>query len=129
MGEQQGSFKGHDFSLLSRRVIQAAMTVHLELGTGLQEITYQRALGVELTLMNIPFEREVEIPIYYREQQIDTRRADFVVSELLLELKAVEQLIPEHIAQLAMYLKAARRNVGLLINFGSQKLEVKRVVR
>ena len=129
MEQEEGSSKGHQFSSLSRSIVQAAYAVHLELGTGFLEYIYQKALALELKLAGISCQREVEIPIYYRGELIDTRRVDFLVSDILVETKAVEHIVTEHVAQLAMYLKATRIKVGLLIDFGSTKLEIKRVVQ
>jgi GxxExxY protein len=126
-GRFYGSDKGYEFDPVSQRIIGAAMTVHRQLGTGFVEYTYQKALAIEFQHLGIAFQREVEIPIYYRGEMIDTRRADFVVAEMILELKATECPIPEHVAQLAMYLKAARYKSGLLFNIGTPKLFIKRV--
>ena len=129
MGENSsGSNKGYEFGVLSQPVIGAATRVHRELGAGFLEYTHHKALAVELRLAGIDFQHEVDIPIYYRDEVLDVRRADFVVGALILELKAVEQLIPEHAAQLAMYLKAARFKLGLVLNFGASRLQVRRVV-
>jgi GxxExxY protein len=126
-GSLYRSDKGYEFDPVSKRIIGAAMTVHLELGTGFLEITYQRALAIEFQHVGIEFQREVDIPIYYRDEMIDVRRADFIVGDIIVELKATESTVPEYIAQLAMYLKAARYQTGLLLNFGTPKLFIKRV--
>ena len=104
------------------------MTVHSALGNGFQEVIYQRALGIEMADQGISFSREHEMPIYYRGQQIGTRRADFLIEGVVcVELKAVIQLEDAHLAQAINYLEAYDLEVGLLINFGARSLEFKRV--
>ncbi len=104
------------------------MQVHTTLGNGFQEVIYQRALEIELTYNNIPFEREKELPIYYRKIDIGTRRVDFFIDNLIMvELKAIIQLEDVHLAQAINYLEAYNMEIGLLINFGSQSLTFKRL--
>lgn len=104
------------------------MRVHAALGNGFQEVIYQRALAIELTDTGIEFSREHEMPVYYKEQQIGTRRVDFLVEGLIsVELKAVIHLEDVHLAQAINYLEAYDLEVGLLINFGSKSLDFKRV--
>jgi len=104
------------------------MHVHSLLGNGFQEIIYQRALAIELKWNQISFEREKEMPIFYREEQIGTRRVDFFVDEkVMVELKAVEKLENVHKAQAINYLEAYGMADGLLINSGNTSLEFKRV--
>jgi GxxExxY protein len=128
MDERQGEKGAINFDPLSKRIIGAAMTVHRTLGAGFLESTYQRALAIELREAGIVFKREVELPVYYRDELIDTRRADFIVENTILELKAVEFLVNEHAAQLLMYLRATRLKIGLLLNFGAVKLQIRRIV-
>ncbi len=116
------------FDPLSNQIIGAATTVHRELGPGFLESTYQRALAIELKRVGIEFKRELEIPVHYRGEIIDVRRADFIVENIILELKAVEILLSEHSAQLLMYLRATHFKIGLLLNFGARRLEIKRLV-
>ena len=104
------------------------MAVHSALGNGFQEVIYQRALGIEMADQGISFSREHEMPIYYKEQQIGTRRVDFLVEGVVcVELKAVIQLEDAHLAQAINYLEAYDLEIGLLINFGARSLEFKRV--
>lgn len=113
---------------LTKQIIGCAMRVHSSLGNGFQEVIYQRALEIEMALSNISFQREMEMPIYYREQQIGTRRVDFFVEEkIMVELKAIIKLEDVHLAQAMNYLEAYKMEIGLLINFGSKSLEFKRV--
>lgn len=104
------------------------MRVHSELGNGFQEVIYQRALEIEMPFENLSFQREMEMPIYYRDQQIGTRRVDFFVeNKIMVELKAIIKLEDVHLAQAMNYLEAYKMEIGLLINFGSKSLEFKRV--
>ena len=113
---------------ITRRVIAAAMRVHSTLGNGFQEVIYQRALEIEFPFQNLTFEREKEMPIFYRDQQIGTRRVDFFVEGVVMvELKAVIQLEDVHLAQAINYLEAYNMDIGLLLNFGAKSLEFKRV--
>lgn len=109
-------------------IIGAAMRVHAELGSGLLEITYHRALALELTACGIPFHREWPVPIWYRGTNIGTFRADFACGDLLLELKALPYMGDAAVAQLAHYLTATGKPVGLLLNFGTPSLQVRRVL-
>ena len=104
------------------------MTVHTELGNGFQEVIYQRALEIEMAEKGIVFSREYEMPIYYKEQQIGTKRVDFLVEgSVSVELKAIIQLEDVHLAQAINYLEAYDLEVGLLINFGAKSLQFKRL--
>lgn len=113
---------------LTRRIIAAAMKVHSTLGNGFQEVIYQRALEIEFPHHNLAFEREKEMSIFYRGQEIGIRRVDFFVENLIMvELKAVIQLEDAHLAQAMNYLEAYKMEIGLLINFGAKSLQFKRV--
>lgn len=113
---------------ITKRIIAAAMKVHSTLGNGFQEVIYQRALAIELPVHNLTFEREKEMPIHYRDQQIGTRRVDFFVSGVVMvELKALIRLEDVHLAQAMNYLEAYQMEIGLLINFGAKSLDFKRV--
>ncbi|MEZ4525681.1 MAG: GxxExxY protein [Desulfobacterales bacterium] len=113
---------------ITGKIIRCAMTVHSTLGNGFQEVIYQRALAIEMKLNNLQFEREKELPVYYRNQEIGSRRADFFVENcIMVELKALLKLEEAHLAQAKNYLEAFQMEVGLLINFGAKSLEFKRV--
>ncbi len=115
---------------LTGKVIGCAMRVHRVLGTGFQEVIYQRALAVELAQSGVNAQRELEMPIYYRQQEIGSRRVDFLVEEtVLVELKALHELTPTHHAQIINYLEAYHLPIGLLINFGAPSLQYKRFVK
>ena len=115
-------------SELTGKIIGCAMAVHAALGNGFQEVIYQRALQIEMADQGISISREHEMPIFYKDQQIGTRRADFLVEDVVsLELKAIAKLEDIHLAQAINYLEAYGLEVGLLINFGARNLEFKRV--
>ena len=119
----------YKYSALTGHIIGCAMEVHRRLGNGFQEVIYQRALAIELTEASIPFRRELEMPIFYREQPIGSRRVDFFIDDCVsVELKAISQLEDVHLAQAINYLEAYSLEVGLLINFGARSLQYKRVV-
>lgn len=104
------------------------MQVHRTLGNGFQEVIYQRALAIELRKQEISFKRELEMPIFYEDVEIGSRRADFFVEEaVLVEIKAVINLQDVHLAQAMNYLQAYNMEIGLLINFGAASLQFKRV--
>lgn len=117
---------------ITQKIIGASFEVHNFLGNGFQEVIYQRALAYEFTQVGLDFEREIEQHIYYKNlpNPIGTRRADFVVeNKVLVELKATIQLEDIHFAQALNYLKVYKLDVGLLINFGSKSLTLKRLIR
>ena len=108
----------------------AAMEVHRQLGCGFLEAVYQEALAVEFSLRGIPFKREVEIPISYKDRRLTTTyRADFVCYDgVITELKALTQTGGVEEAQILNYLRATDYEVGLLLNFGTPSLEYKRFI-
>ena len=119
----------YKYSELTSKIIGCAMTVHRALGNGFQEVIYQRALKIEMADNGINFSREHEMPIYYKQLQIGTRRVDFLVNGLIsVELKATIKLEDAHFAQAINYLEAYDLEVGLLINFGAKSLEFKRLL-
>ncbi|MDX9789419.1 MAG: GxxExxY protein [Candidatus Kapabacteria bacterium] len=135
----------YKYSELTSKIIGCAMTVHKTLGNGFthlfylffkgirecfafQEVIYQRALEIEMREAGISFNREFEMPIFYREQQIGTRRVDFLVEGIIsVELKATTKLEDVHFAQAINYLEAYNLEIGLLINFGETSLNFKRL--
>lgn len=113
---------------LTGRIIGCAMKVHRFLGSGFQEVIYQRALAIEMEKQGLAFSREMEMTIFYDDIQIGTRRVDFFVEKnIMLELKAVSELNDSHLNQAINYLEAYNLPIGLLINFGSRSLTFKRV--
>lgn len=118
----------YKYSELTSKIIGCAMEVHKRLGNGFQEVIYQRALAIEMGLAGITFSREYEMPIFYRDEQIGTRRVDFLVEGVIsVELKAIVKLEDVHFAQAINYLEAYNLEIGLLINFGETSLNFKRL--
>lgn len=110
------------------KVIGCCIEVHKELGPGFIESVYHRAMEVELAHKEIPFETQKRIELYYRGCRVGRHRLDLVIADqLVVELKAVEELAKKHYAQVRSYLKAAKKEVGLLVNFGEYKLDPRRV--
>ncbi|HWZ22165.1 MAG TPA: GxxExxY protein [Cytophagaceae bacterium] len=118
----------YKYSELTGRIIGCAMKVHATLGNGFQEVIYQRCLAIEMKKQELSFLREMEMTIHYEGINVGTRRVDFLVeNKIMLELKAVARLEDTHLAQVLNYLEAYKLETGLLINFGSKKLEFKRI--
>lgn len=120
----------YKYSDLTEKIIGCSMKVHNALGNGFQEVIYQRALAIEMEKNKIVFLRECEMPIFYDNISIGTRRVDFLVEEkILVEMKAVTKLENVHLAQGLNYIEAFKLEIGLLINFGTTKLEFKRLMK
>lgn len=120
----------YPLSDLTGKIIGCAMEVHRNLGNGFQEVIYQRALAIEMTLQSIDFSREQEMEIFYKGENIGLRRVDFFIEgKVMVELKAVVQLENVHLAQAINYLEAYGLDIGLLINFGNTSLQFKRVMK
>ena len=115
---------------LTERIIAAAIRVHRELGPGFLESIYEEALAIEFSTAGISFERQKLLPIFYREHLIGEHRLDFLIEQkVILELKAIAGFENIHFATVRSYLKACNINDGLLLNFASPRLTVKRVGR
>jgi len=113
---------------ITEKIIKCAFKVHNTLGNGFQEVIYQRAMEIEMRNAELDFSREFEMPIHYDGIQIGTRRVDFLVELVIsVELKAVVRLESVHLAQAMNYLEAYNLEVGLLINFGANSLDFKRL--
>ena len=111
---------------LTYKIIGCAMNVHNTIGPGFQEVIYQRCLKMELEESGLNFEREKNQAIFYKDVQVGTRRADFVVEEkVIVEIKAVTKLEDVHLAQAKNYTVAYDFPLGLLINFGGKSMEYK----
>ncbi len=114
---------------LTRKVIGAAYEVHNELGWGFLEKVYENALRLELETKGLGVEQQAEIPVTYREESVGVYYADLLVNRLVIcELKSAKDLTSAHEAQLLHYLKATGIKVGLLLNFGPERVDVKRMV-
>jgi GxxExxY protein len=104
----------YKYSELTSKIIGCAINVHKSLGNGFQEVIYQRALGIEMKLLNLTFSREFEMPIFYRDERIGTRRVDFLVEGIVsVELKAITKIEDVHFAQAINYLEAYNLEIGL----------------
>lgn len=115
-------------SATTARIIGVAKTVHRELGPGFKEIFYQRALARECAAQGLDYAREIEIEIHYKGIKLGHIRADFVIEDVLVEIKAKSILEPVDVSQTLSYLKASGYQVALLLNFGAPRLGIKRLV-
>ena len=113
------------------KIIGAAMEVHRNLGCGFLEAVYQEALAIEFEKQNIPFRQEKKIQIQYKDQTLSKYyEADFICyDKIIVETKAIKEIVGIHEAQIINYLKATELKIGLLINFGTESLEHKRLFR
>ena len=117
------------YKQLSDKVLQAAFTVHSSVGSGLLESVYQKALEVELELLNIPFASQVPLRVFHRNKLVGDFFADIIVdSKIILELKAVQSINSTAEAQLLNYLSISGLSVGYLLNFRNTSLSWKRMV-
>ena len=117
-------------SEITQQIIAAAIRVHRGLGTGFLELIYEEALAVELALSGIQFVRQYPVPLFYRDHQIGEHRLDFLVEgKIVVELKAVSRLDEIHFAIGRSYLKAISLEDGLLFNFATTPLTIKRFCR
>ena len=115
---------------LTGRIIELAIAVHKALGPGLVERFYERALCIELELADIPFQCQPEYAVSYRGEVLGMHRLDLVVDKRVsVELKAVSDIAPVHMAQARSSIKAAGLRVALILNFAKPVLEIKRVVQ
>ena|SRR5690554_1763002 len=118
----------NDLDDLTYLINGCAMKVHNSMGSGFQEVVYQRCLSIELDRAGIKHKREVEQTIYYDGIEVGTRRADFVIDDkIIVELKALPEIENLHIAQIRNYLVAYNFPIGLLINFGGESLQFKKI--
>jgi len=121
-----------ELNQLSQHVLDAAFRVHTALGPGLLESAYEHCLCYELDKHNIQVRRQMQLPVAYDEIEIDAGyRIDLLVeNQVIVEIKAVDHLLPIHEAQLLTYLKLANKQIGLLINFNVRSLKhgIKRMV-
>ena len=117
-------------SQITNTIIAAAIAVHRELGPGFVESIYEQALAVEFALRGVAFIRQHPVPLFYRDHQIGEHRVDFLIeNRIVVEIKAVEMLENVHFAIVRSYLKATGLSDGLILNFSTMPLTVKRVRR
>ena len=114
-----------DHDSAARQIVDSAFAVHSALGPGLLESVYEQCLEYELRSRNLNVQRQVAVPVIYRDAPIDGGfRIDMIVNDLvIIEIKAVEKLMPIHEAQLLTYLKLSRKRLGLLINFNTSRIK------
>ncbi len=116
------------YSELTSKIIGLAIKVHKSLGSAYEEKIYQRALYLELQKSGLRFEREKELSVVYNIVRIGKKKLDFVVeSKVIVEIKKLEEIDKVHIAQVVSYLKTLNLEIGLILNFGKNRLEIKRV--
>jgi GxxExxY protein len=114
---------------LTFRVVGCAMAVLNELGNGLREKTYERALCIEFKYQRISFQQQHSYPVFYRGEQVDDYIPDLEVeNRIIVEIKTVERIIDEHIGQVLNYLKITGLEAGIILNFKHSKLEWKKIV-
>ena len=117
------------YSELTRTIIGAAVEVHKILGTGFLESVYDEALAIEFDLRQIPHERQKPIEVFYKNRLAKQFVCDFVAyDKIIVEFKAMKEITDIESAQVLNYLKATGLNLGLLLNFGSSSLEIKRLI-
>ncbi|HKC36836.1 MAG TPA: GxxExxY protein [Chitinophagaceae bacterium] len=114
---------------ITSEILNVAFEVHKIIGPGFVESVYLRSMIVEFGLRSTEADSEIELPIYYKNIRVGSRRADLLIKKkVIVELKAVVELNDNHLAQAINYLEAFNLEVGLLINFGSKSLQYKRVI-
>jgi GxxExxY protein len=120
---------GYEFEALSGKIIEAAISVHRELGPGFLESVYESAVKVALRHRGIVFQPQHEVTVFFEGEEVGVHRLDLLVEgQIVVELKAVKALDDIHFAQVKSYLKATRLKVGLLLNFNAPTLVIKRIV-
>jgi GxxExxY protein len=117
----------YPLSEITSRIIAAATQVHRNLGPGFEEVIYQRALALELQAQGLEFSREIWIDVHYRDVKVGKKRVDFLIEGVMVEIKAHAELQDVHVVQALSYLKASGYPVGLLLNFGAARLQIKRL--
>lgn len=120
---------GLEFEEITERIIAAAIEVHKSLGPGFLESVYENALSLEFDSRNIPYQRQLEISVFYNGKEVGKHRLDmFVFNKFVVELKAIKEVTNEHFAIVHSYLKAMRERHSLILNFPKPILEIKRVI-
>ena len=126
--ETQQYVKGeYPLSDVTARIIAAAKEVHRTLGPGFEEVFYQRGLALEVPTQGLEFAREVWIDVHYKGRKLGRKRIDFIIDEVMVEIKAKAALEDVDFVQALSYLKASGYKVGLLLNFGGKTLEIRRL--
>jgi len=113
---------------ITGKIIAVALEVHKTLKNGFVESVYHRSMEIEFRNTTLKVQSEFELPIYYKNQKVGARRVDFFIENIIpVEIKATTQLEDIHLAQALNYLEVFNLEVGLLKNFGSKSLEVRRL--
>lgn len=119
----------YPYSDLTEKIIGAAISVHKTLGPGYPEKIYQRALKEEFMRLELPFVRERKFDVYYNDKNVGYEIVDFCLfDKIIVELKSTKEILDIHAKQLVGYLRAGNFKLGLILNFGKSKLEIKRVI-
>ena len=112
-----------ELNRITNEILGAAIEVHRRIGPGFPELVYAKALAIEFTLRGIPFQAEVWIDVVYKGEVVGRGRMDFLVEEkVIVEIKAVEQMIPLYASQAVSYLRATHQGLALLLNFNVRRL-------
>jgi len=115
---------------ITEKILEASFEVAKELGTGFLEAVYEKSLQVALEQKEFKVQTQIPVSVYFRGLVVGQYVCDLLVNDLVIvELKTVRALMPEHLAQVINYLKATRMDVGMLINFGRPKIEYRRLHR
>jgi len=118
-----------EINSITGEIISACFEVSNTLGAGFLENVYSRALAHELCMRNVPYTREVSVDVEYKEVCVGRYVADLIVcDQVVVELKAISNLSSTHVGQVLNYLRATNLKWGLLINFGTPKIQIRRVV-
>ncbi len=122
-------FVEKDTDALTEKIIGAAYSVANQLGSGFLEKVYENAMSVELKLQGLKVEQQKSIKVYYKDIVVGDYIADLMIDDtVIVELKSVKALADIHKAQLLNYLRATKKTVGLLINFGNPRVEIRRIL-
>jgi len=123
-----GSEKGYDFGKVTDRILKCPVEVHKQLGPHFMEVTYHRSLGYELLAEGLEFDRECWVDVFYKGKEVDKKRVDFVIEDVIVEIKAKSEFEKKDYIQTLCYLKATKYKVALPINFGAKRIQVKRLL-
>jgi len=120
---------GYTFEPVSGEILNAAVEVHKTLGPGFRETVYEAALCIELVLRGVPYRRQQEVLVRYKDHEVGRHYLDLIIAgEIVVEIKAVTDLSEDHLAQTLSHIKASKVAVGLLLNFGRPTLQSRRLV-
>jgi len=119
----------YKYSDVTEKIIGCAMRIHQRMRNGYQELIYHRCLVIEFKKACLSFSNEIELPIFYDDIEVGRRRVDFLIEKkIIVEIKALSEITDAHLAQALNYLEVMNLEIGLLINFGSKSLEIKRLI-